>query len=98
MSGRQEERSNATSAPWVSLERAAAHLGMNAAALRKTLERRAVRVADGATEAALDGVQARKFGRLWRVRFSEAWGLPLYTMLALGHRGSARNGRKGSRS
>jgi hypothetical protein len=49
---------------------------MNAAALRKTLERRAVRAADGATEAALDGVRARKFGRLWRVRFSEAWGLP----------------------
>lgn len=61
---------------WVPLERAAAHLSMNAAALRKTLERRAIRASDGATEANLDGVQARKFGRIWRVRFSEAWGLP----------------------
>jgi len=64
-------------ARWVSLERAAGHLGMTAAALRKSLERRAVRAADGATEAALDGVRARKFGRSWRVRFSEAWGNPV---------------------
>jgi hypothetical protein len=35
-----------------------------------------VRATDGGTEAAVDGVQARKFGRLWRVRFSEVWGLP----------------------
>ena len=61
---------------WVPLERAAAHLSMNAAALRKTFERRATRASDGATEANLDGVQARKFGRIWRVRFSPAWGLP----------------------
>ena len=45
-------------------------------ALRKTLERRAARAPDGATEAALDGVRARKFGRNWRIRFSEAWGGP----------------------
>lgn len=61
---------------WLPLERAAAHLSMNAAALRKALERRATRAPDGATEANLDGVRARKFGRIWRVRFSEAWGLP----------------------
>lgn len=74
MSAVQEGERNA--ARWMSLERAASHLGMNAAALRKTLERRAVRAADGATEAAVDGVRARKFGRLWRVRFSDAWGVP----------------------
>lgn len=62
--------------PWLPLERAAEYLSMNAAALRKTLERRATRASDGATEANLDGVRARKFGRNWRVRFSEAWGLP----------------------
>lgn len=61
---------------WLPLERAAAHLSMNVAALRKTLERRATRASDGATEASLDGVRARKFGRTWRVRFSDAWGLP----------------------
>jgi hypothetical protein len=74
MSAVQEGERN--TARWMSLDRAAAHLGMNAAALRKTLERRAVRAADGAVEAAVDGVRARKFGRLWRVRFSEAWGVP----------------------
>jgi hypothetical protein len=58
------------------MDNAAAHLGMSAEALRKTLERRAVRASDGTTEATLDGVRARKFGRLWRIRFSEAWGLP----------------------
>lgn len=61
---------------WLSIERAAAHLGLSAGALRKSLERRAVRAGDGGTEALLDGVRARKFGRLWRVRFSEAWGAP----------------------
>jgi len=72
------ERGSAAAAlsSWVSLERAALHLGMGAAALRKALERRAVRAADGVTEAELDGVHARKFGRLWRVRFSERWGMP----------------------
>jgi hypothetical protein len=62
--------------PWLPIERAAAHLSMTVAALRKALERRATRASDGATEANLDGVRARKFGRNWRVRFSSAWGLP----------------------
>ncbi|MDI1484769.1 hypothetical protein [Polyangium sp. y55x31] len=75
MSAKQKEAERA-GAPWVSLDRAAAHLGLNAAQLRKTLERRATRAADGGTEASVDGVRARKFGRLWRVRFSEAWGAP----------------------
>jgi hypothetical protein len=77
-------------ARWVSLERAALHLGMTAAALRKSLERRAVRAADGATEATLDGVRARKFGRSWRVRFSEAWGSPASL------RGALHEARKGA--
>ncbi len=61
---------------WLTLERAAAHLSLTVTALRKTLERRATRASDGVTEAKLDGVHARKFGRLWRVRFSSAWGMP----------------------
>lgn len=60
----------------MSLEKAASHLGLNAAALRKTLERRALRAADGGTEAEFHGVSARKLGRRWRVRFSEAWDAP----------------------
>ena len=85
---------------WVPLERAAAFLGMNTAALRKTLERRATRASDGGTEASLDGVRARKFGRLWRVKFSEAWCGPVSARLMLesGHRESDRNDQKGGLS
>ncbi|TKC99864.1 hypothetical protein [Polyangium fumosum] len=75
MSAKQVEAHQAVGS-WVPIDRAAAHLGMNVGALRKTLERRAVRAADGVTEASVDGVRARKFGRIWRVRFSEAWGVP----------------------
>jgi hypothetical protein len=48
-------------------------LDLTPGALRRTFERRACRAADGGIEAEIDGVVARKFGRLWRVRFSEAW-------------------------
>ena len=97
MSGNQGSQDRSTSR-WVSLGRAAAFLGMNTAALRKALERRATRAADGGTEASVDGVRARKFGRLWRVRFSEAWGGPFSARMALqsGHRESDRNDQKGS--
>lgn len=97
MSGSQGNSERSTTR-WVSLARAAAFLGMNAAALRKTLERRATRAEDGGTEASVDGVQARKFGRLWRVRFSAAWGGPVSARLVLQStpRESARNGQKGS--
>lgn len=76
MDPRQAASSAGPPSGWMCLNKAAAHLGMGVAALRRTLERRALRTHDGSTEAALDGVRARKFGRLWRVRFSEAWGLP----------------------
>jgi hypothetical protein len=46
------------------------------AALRKALDRRATRTADGGIEAELDGVHARKLGRLWRVALSAAWSNP----------------------
>jgi hypothetical protein len=58
---------------WVSLDAAAHFLDLKPSALRRTLERRAVRAKDGSVEARLDGVHARRFGRLWRVRFSRAW-------------------------
>lgn len=63
-----------TSARWTSIETAASTLGLSATALRKALERRARRAADGGTEAEIDGVRARKLGRLWRVSLSAAWG------------------------
>jgi hypothetical protein len=59
--------------PWLSVAKAADLLDLSPTALRRTLERRTVRACDGGTEAHVDGVRARKFGRLWRVRFSGSW-------------------------
>jgi hypothetical protein len=58
---------------WVSLANAAVYLSLTPTALRRTLERRAVHLQDGSVEADVDGVRARKFGRLWRVRFHDRW-------------------------
>jgi hypothetical protein len=57
---------------WVSIATAAAFLDLSPDRLRKTVERHARKV-DGAIESNVDGVVARKFGRLWRVRFSASW-------------------------
>jgi len=46
---------------------------MTPEALRKQLERKARRAPDGAIEATLDGVRARKFANRWRVCFGERW-------------------------
>jgi len=62
-----------SSRSWVSLASAAVYLGLTPTALRRTLERRAVHLPDGSVEAEVDGVRARKFGRLWRVRFDDRW-------------------------
>jgi hypothetical protein len=59
--------------PWLSVAKAAELLDLSPTALRRTLERRAVRANDGGVEAQVDGVRARKFGRLWRVQFSASW-------------------------
>lgn len=58
---------------WHALRDAAAILDVSPEALRKQFERRARRVADGGTEADVDGVRARKFANRWRVSFGEAW-------------------------
>jgi hypothetical protein len=62
-----------SSRSWVALANAAAFLGLTPAALRRSLERHAVQLLDGGVEAEVDGVRARKFGRLWRVRFHDRW-------------------------
>ena len=64
---------NAAFPRWLALQAAADVLGMTPGALRKILERRARRGPDGVTEAQVSGMQARKLGRLWRVRLSAAW-------------------------
>jgi hypothetical protein len=58
---------------WVSVRVAAEFLGMSADALRRSIERHADRAPDGGIESNIDGVRARKFGRIWRVQFSAAW-------------------------
>lgn len=58
---------------WYPLRDAAPLLGVSPGALRKLLERRAERAADGATEASVDGIRARKFANRWRVSFGKAW-------------------------
>lgn len=58
---------------WVSVKTAAEFLDMSPEALRRALERHAVRAPDGVVEATIDGVLARKLGRSWRVSFSERW-------------------------
>lgn len=58
---------------WFALRDAAVTLGTTPGALRKLLERRAVRAADGATEARVDGVCGRKFANRWRVSLGPQW-------------------------
>ena len=61
---------------WMTVRAASEVLDMHPDALRRTLERRAMRAPDGGIEAELDGVRARKFGRNWRVAFSDRWAQP----------------------
>ncbi len=58
---------------WYALRDAAGLLGLSVGALRKQLERRATRAADGGVEALVDGVRARKFAGRWRVSFGPSW-------------------------
>jgi hypothetical protein len=60
-------------ARWLSLAAAAVSLDMRSGALRRTLERRARRAADGVIEAAFDGIRARKFAGRWRVKLGPGW-------------------------
>jgi hypothetical protein len=59
--------------PWTSLSKGADFLGVTPGSLRRTLERNVEVAPDGGTEANIDGLRARKFGRLWRIQFSDAW-------------------------
>jgi hypothetical protein len=65
--------SNQSPRRWYPLRDAAPMLGVTPAALRKLLERRVRRAADGGTEAIVDGVRARKFANRWLVSFDKAW-------------------------
>lgn len=58
---------------WHTLIDAADRLSLSPDALRRQLERHAIRAKDGGTEAHIDGVRARKFANRWRVSFGEPW-------------------------
>ena len=61
---------------WMSVEGAAAILGIPVITLRRTIERNARKGKDGSVEARVQGVTARKFGRLWRVFLDATWTKP----------------------
>jgi len=63
-------------ATWMTVEQAAAFLGLKTVMLRRSLERNARVAPDGGTVAHADGITARKFGRLWRVWLGPGWVSP----------------------
>ena len=80
---------------------ALAPLAMTPGALRKMLERNARPGQDGA-QAQVNGVRARKLGRLWRVSLSSAWSETIprnpKDVVASPSSHSGRNDRAGDRS
>lgn len=64
------------SARWLSVAEAAAILGIPILTLRRTVERNARKCKDGSIEARVDGITARKLGRLWRLALDSAWTKP----------------------
>jgi hypothetical protein len=59
--------------PWLPLLTAAEHLGETPDSLRKKLERASTRSPDGVVVAEMDGIEARKLGRRWKLRLSTGW-------------------------
>ena len=58
---------------WMDVAEAATILGLSRVTLRRSIERAAREESDGAVMAHLDGITARKLGRLWRVRLDAKW-------------------------
>jgi hypothetical protein len=61
---------------WMSAAEAAAILGVPLLTLRRSFDRHARKGKDGSVEARVDGITARKLGRLWRVALDPAWTKP----------------------
>ncbi len=58
---------------WMTVEQAASFLNLGVVTLRRTIERNARRTPQGDTVAQIDGITARKLGRLWRVWLDAGW-------------------------
>jgi hypothetical protein len=65
-----------TTHAWMTVEQAAALLSLPVVTLRRKLERNARPTANGGTAACVDGITARKLGRLWRVWLDPGWLTP----------------------
>jgi hypothetical protein len=60
----------------MTVEAAASFLGMPVVTLRRTIERNAQSTPEGGTVSRVDGITARKIGRLWRVWLDADWTNP----------------------
>jgi hypothetical protein len=58
---------------WLSLARAAEFLDETPTGLRKKLDRASALDEHGLVRAKLPGLQARKFGKLWKIRLDRGW-------------------------
>jgi len=61
------------SSVWMTVDQAAAFLSLPPVTLRRSLERNARATHDGGVVARVDGITARKLGRLWRVQLDATW-------------------------
>jgi hypothetical protein len=61
---------------WMTVEQAAAFLSLPTVTLRRSFERNARSTPDGGTVAHVNGITARKIGRLWRVWLDAGWRTP----------------------
>lgn len=72
-SGGSKPGPRTANARYLPLRDAAELISMTPGALRKLCERNTRTANDGATQAAFDGLLARKVGGRWRVALSELW-------------------------
>jgi hypothetical protein len=61
---------------WMTVEQAATFLNLPPVTLRRAFERHARATSEGGTVAQIDGITARKLGRLWRVWLDPSWHTP----------------------
>lgn len=62
-----------TGARWMSVEDAARHLDVSEVTLRRRFQKHARKAPDGAIQARVDGLTARKVGSHWKVWLSPVW-------------------------
>ena len=61
---------------WMTVDQASVFLQLPCVTLRRTLERNARKLPEGGIASHVDGISARKIGRLWRVWLDSGWTNP----------------------